>query len=141
MIRMHSRIYFQSLLAWLTLAFITILFAIFREAVFIPVTRLSDTMARALLLPVGIGYTIAIAYVFLKITKVLYTFSVTIKIGVIWLLLTMAFEFTFGTLVMGHSLSALLADYNILAGRTWPIFLLGVFLAPPIAARLFNKKG
>jgi hypothetical protein len=113
----------------------------FREAVFIPVTGLSGTMARALLLPVGIGYTIAVAYVFLKKTKVTYTFSVTIKIGVIWLLLTIAFEFTFGTFVMGNSLSALLADYNILAGRTWPIFLLGVLLAPAIASRLINKKG
>jgi hypothetical protein len=137
---MWRNIFVQSFVVWIILAFITILFAIFREAVFIPATGLNFTLARALLLPVGLAYTFAIAYIFLKNTKVPYKRSDTIKIGFLWLLLTTAFEFIFGSLVMGNSLSALVADYNIFVGRTWPFFLLGLLLAPFIAERIVKKS-
>jgi len=136
---MWRNIFVQSFVVWIILAFITILFAIFREAVFIPATGLNFTLARALLLPVGLAYTFAIAYIFLRNTKVPYKRSDTIEIGFLWLLLTIAFEFTFGILVMGNSLAALAADYNILAGRTWPFFLLGLLLAPFIAERIVKR--
>ena len=137
---MWRNIFVQSFVVWVILAFITILFAIFREAVFIPATGLNFTLARALLLPVGLAYTFAIAYIFLKNTKVPYKRSDTIKIGFLWLLLTTAFEFIFGSLVMGNSLSALVADYNIFVGRTWPFFLLGLLLASFIAERIVKKS-
>ena len=137
---MRRNIYLQSTVIWVILAVVTILFATFREAVFIPVTGLDGTLARALLLPVGIAYTFAIAYLFLERTKAAYKSSDTIRIGLLWLILTIAFEFTFGTLVMGNSLAALVADYNIFAGRTWPIFLLGVLLSPIIAGRMLLKR-
>jgi hypothetical protein len=137
---MWRNIFVQSFVVWIILAFITILFAIFREAVFIPATGLNFTLARALLLPVGLAYTFAIAYIFLKNTKVPYKRSDTIKIGFLWLLLTTAFEFIFGSLVMGNSLSALVADYNIFVGRTWPFFLLGLLLAPFIAERIVKRS-
>jgi len=136
---MWRNIFVQSFVVWVILAFITILFAIFREAVFIPATGLNFTLARALLLPVGLAYTFAIAYIFLRNTKVPYKRSDTIEIGFLWLLLTMAFEFTFGSLVMGNSLSALIADYNIFAGRTWPFFLLGLLLSPIIAGKVIRR--
>ena len=136
---MWRNIFVQSFVVWIILAFITILFAIFREAVFIPATGLNFTLARALLLPVGLAYTFAIAYIFLRKTMAPYKRTDTIKIGFLWLVLTIAFEFTFGILVMGNSLAALAADYNILAGRTWPFFLLGLLLAPFIAERIVKR--
>ena len=137
---MWRNIYAQSLVVWVILAFVTILFAIFREAVFIPAIGLDGTLARALLLPIGLAYTFGIAYTFLKKTKALYTVNDTVSIGILWLILTIAFEFTFGSLVMGNSLATMIADYNILAGRTWPIFLLGVLLSPIIAGRKIRKN-
>ena len=136
---MRCNIYVQSFVVWIILAFITILFAVFREAIFIPVTGLNDTLARALLLPIGLAYTFATAYFFLRKTRTSYTTSDTIRIGFLWLVLTIAFEFTFGSLVMGNSLAALVADYNILEGRTWPLFLIGLLLSPIIAGKLISR--
>jgi hypothetical protein len=45
--------------------------------------------------------------------------SQAITIGLIWLALTVAFEFLFGHFIAGHSWSRLLQDYNLLAGRVW----------------------
>ncbi|MEW6447103.1 MAG: hypothetical protein AB1426_03305, partial [Bacillota bacterium] len=57
-------------------------------------------------------------------------------IGLIWLVLTVAFEFGFGHFVMGHSWSRLLHDYNLLKGRLWVLVLLWVAIAPYVFYRL-----
>jgi len=59
-----------------------------------------------------------------------------VTVGALWLLMTVAFEFGFGRYVMGKPWSALLADYNILKGRLWPLVLITTTLAPVAAARL-----
>ena len=57
-------------------------------------------------------------------------------IGAMWFVMTIAFEFGFGHFVAGHSWERLLADYNLLAGRVWPLFLAWVLLMPPLFHRL-----
>ncbi len=52
------------------------------------------------------------------------------SIGLLWLIMTVAFEFGFGHFVAGHSWSRLLADYNILNGRLWSLFLVWVTVMP-----------
>lgn len=59
-----------------------------------------------------------------------------VTIGLIWLVLTVAFEFGFGHFVMGHSWSRLLHDYNLLKGRLWVLVLLWVAIAPYAFYRL-----
>ena len=59
-----------------------------------------------------------------------------IAIGLIWLTLTIAFEFLFGHYVMKHPWSRLLHDYNIFEGRLWVLVLLWVTLAPYVFYRL-----
>ena len=51
-------------------------------------------------------------------------------IGCCWLVFTLAFEFIFGRYVVGHSWERLLHDYNVAAGRVWPLFLAWVVLLP-----------
>jgi hypothetical protein len=51
-------------------------------------------------------------------------------VGGIWLVLTIAFEFGFGRLVMKHPWECLFHDYNILKGRIWVLVLTWTFLAP-----------
>ena len=51
-------------------------------------------------------------------------------IGLIWLVLTVGFEFLFGHYVAGHSWGKLFQDYNILAGRVWILVLLWITIAP-----------
>lgn len=51
-------------------------------------------------------------------------------IGLLWLAMTVAFEFGFGHFIAGHSWGQLLADYNILNGRVWSLFLVWVTVLP-----------
>lgn len=54
--------------------------------------------------------------------------------GVIWVSLSVAFEFLFGHYALGESWQTLLAAYRIDQGRPWPVFLLVVLVAPYLAA-------
>jgi hypothetical protein len=57
-------------------------------------------------------------------------------IGACWLVMTVLFEFGFGHFVAGHSWSTLIADYNLLDGRIWAIFLVALALMPYVVFRL-----
>ncbi len=52
------------------------------------------------------------------------------SIGLLWLVLTVAFEFALGRLVMHNSWVQLLTDYNVFEGRVWTIFLIWLTAAP-----------
>lgn len=59
-----------------------------------------------------------------------------LAVGILWLVLTLAFEFLFGHYVGGSSWSKLLEDYNLLAGRVWIFIPLWVAIAPYVFYRL-----
>jgi len=59
-----------------------------------------------------------------------------ITIGVIWLALTVIFEFIFGHYVMGHPWSRLFYDYNITQGRIWSLVLIWTLLASFVVYKL-----
>jgi len=63
-----------------------------------------------------------------------------IKIGFIWLILTVLFEFGFGHFIAGHSWEHLLADYNIFQGRVWGLFLGNLLIAPWLIARISKNS-
>lgn len=56
--------------------------------------------------------------------------SQALTIGVMWLSLTVAFEFVFGHYVMGNPWCRLLHDYNLLEGRLWVLVLIWITIAP-----------
>lgn len=64
--------------------------------------------------------------------------SQAITIGLIWLVLTVGFEFLFGHFIAGHSWSRLGQDYNLLAGRVWIFVLLVITFAPLLFYQLFS---
>lgn len=51
-------------------------------------------------------------------------------IGLVWMLLTVAFEMFMGLVLLKQPLAKLLADYNLMAGRVWVLFLVWLTLAP-----------
>jgi hypothetical protein len=53
-----------------------------------------------------------------------------IRIGLMWSLMTVVFEFGFGHYGAGHTWKHLLQDYNVRAGRVWPAILIWVAFAP-----------
>ena len=59
-----------------------------------------------------------------------------LRVGITWLVLTVAFEFLFGHYVMGHAWERLLHDYNLLAGRLWVPVLAWITLSPLVLRAL-----
>jgi hypothetical protein len=58
-----------------------------------------------------------------------------LSVGGLWTAMTLTFEFGFGR-ARGLSWEALLADYDVAAGRLWPVVLLCTLLGPWAALRL-----
>jgi hypothetical protein len=57
------------------------------------------------------------------------------RIALLWLILTVAFEFTFGHYVDRKPWPELLANYDLLAGHLWPIVLASLVAAPFVWGR------
>lgn len=56
--------------------------------------------------------------------------SQAMAIGFFWLVMTVIFEFGFGHFIAGHPWEKLTADYNLLEGRVWTLFLIWVAILP-----------
>jgi hypothetical protein len=61
-----------------------------------------------------------------------------ILVGVLWLILTLAFEFLFGHFVAKHSWEKLLRDYNIFKGRLWILILIWTAIVPMVYYLVFE---
>ena len=59
-------------------------------------------------------------------------------IGFVWMLLTIAFEFSLGRLT-NKSWEYLFQDYNLFAGRIWLLFLFSLFVLPYLIYMVKNK--
>lgn len=121
------------LIAWVPMVFIAIANGLFREKFF--ANRLKELHAHqastaTLMILFGI-YT----WVVLRIWKP-ESARQAIIIGLIWFVLTVAFEFSFGHYVAGHSWSRLFNDYNLFAGRLWILILIWVAIAPYVFYQL-----
>lgn len=62
-----------------------------------------------------------------------------LRLGLIWLGLTVVFEFLFGHFVMGNPWASLVHDYNLLAGRVWVLVLIWIAAAPSLFYRLRRR--
>jgi hypothetical protein len=61
-------------------------------------------------------------------------------VAIAWLLLTIAFEVILGRYVDRKSWTELVADYNLLEGRLWPVVLASVFAAPFVWGRVGTAR-
>jgi hypothetical protein len=59
--------------------------------------------------------------------------------GMVWLLLTVLFEFLFGYYVMGKSWVQLLAAYNVVDGNLWVLVLISTPLSPFLGAKVRGR--
>jgi hypothetical protein len=57
-------------------------------------------------------------------------------VGILWAVLTVAFEFLAGHYAFGHPWPELLADYDLLRGRVWLLVLVTTLVAPRWAWRV-----
>jgi hypothetical protein len=59
-----------------------------------------------------------------------------VSIGLIWVSLTVIFEFAMGRFLMHQPWQRLIQDYNLAAGRVWVLFLIWLGLAPYLFYKL-----
>jgi hypothetical protein len=117
----------RPVLIWGVLLVIASINGIAREAVLI--SRIGDLAGRAvstLALSVFIIILtwISISWIAPRSTRQAWA------VGVIWVALTLAFEFLAGHFVFHNSWSRLLEDYDVLGGRIWILALVTTLVSP-----------
>ncbi|HEY0964202.1 MAG TPA: hypothetical protein VGE31_00170, partial [Candidatus Paceibacterota bacterium] len=60
-------------------------------------------------------------------------------VGVLWVVMTVTFEFSFGYYVDGASWMELIGDYNLFRGNVWGLFLVFILIIPHLVKRLAQK--
>ena len=116
----------RALLAWLALAVVMFGNGAVRALALQP--RLGEHLARQVATGTGVAIVFTAAFVFVRHLEA-PSGADLLKVGALWLALTLAFEFGLG-LVSGASWEAMLADYDILQGRLWPLIPLSALVAP-----------
>lgn len=114
-------------LAWFPMLCLAILNGAAREKLYGP--YMSERAAHQLSCIVGMGL-FTVYTVVLSPYLPLESSSQALMGGLIWLVLTVVFEFSMVCLMQRRPLSAALADYNLRAGRLWPLVLLWVGALP-----------
>lgn len=126
----------KALLTWLPMLPLAILNAVIREKGYgrhlseLAAHQIS-TVTAAILFGIYIG-GLAIFWPLQSATQAL-------TLGLIWLVLTVSFEFLFGHYVAKHSWSRLLQDYNLLVGRVWSLLLAWITIAPWVFYHLLGQ--
>jgi len=113
--------------SWIGIVIIAIMNGVIRDAVY--GKRLGELLAHQIstfTLIVLSGLYIWLLSLTWKITSP----SQALAIGLIWLALTVAFEFLFGHYVVKHPWTRLFQDYNLLEGRIWVLVLIWITIAP-----------
>lgn len=118
---------------WFALLITAVINGALRQGIF--AKYMNDNSAHQLSTLTGIILFAILIWIFTGIWK-LQSASQAITIGIMWVALTLLFEFGFFHYVMKHPWSELLADYNIFAGRVWVLVLLWVLVAPYVFYKL-----
>lgn len=125
------------ILWWFLFPFVGILNGILRETTY--KQFVGDLAAHQISTATGIIFFGIIFYFVFKRWKI-ESAKHAVLIGLIWLALTILFEFGFGHYIMGNPWQKLLHDYNLAEGRVWGLFLVWITIAPFVFYKLLNMK-
>ena len=122
-------------LAWLPMMFVGIINGVIREVSY--GKMLSELQAHQVSTITGALLLGLYIWIIIRIWSPASLLQ-AVLIGVLWLGLTITFEFLFGHYIAGHSWSHLLKDYNLLAGRVWLLILVWITVAPLLFYRFLS---
>ena len=123
---------------WFVIMLIAILNGAVRDILLVP--RLGDPVARALSCLTLAALIVLVTWISLRwIHPVSLDDAWTI--GVMWVAMTLTFEFVAGHYLFHTAWSTLLADYNLLAGRLWIVVLVTTIVAPALIFRAGEIPG
>jgi hypothetical protein len=123
----------RAALAWLILLALAIANGAAREALLTP--RFGATVARV----VSTLVLSALIFIVGSLTMPWIAPATTSdgwRIGIVWVALTLTFEFLFGHFVLGQPWRELLTDYNLFAGRIWVVVLVVTLLTPIVCFKM-----
>jgi hypothetical protein len=126
----------KALLFWLVMLIFANLNGAFRE--FALKKFLSESAAHIVSTILLSIIFLIIAYLFVKRNISGNDFSSFVLVGVIWLVLTLSFEFLVGHYIFGNPWSKLLYDYNLAQGRIWVIVPVLTLFAPMIFYKILR---
>ena len=123
----------RAMLWWVAILIMAILNGILREKLLIPsIGSFAALMTSGLILSCLIFLVSCIAMPGLgRLTNAQYWI-----IGLVWLVMTLIFEFSFGLFVQHKELSELLQAYTFKDGNSWPVVLASTLISPRLAAHL-----
>lgn len=126
---MKAKIFLSALGIWCVLAVMAVLNGAFRIAVLEPLLGIfpGAHIASTLLL---LAIILLISFFYIRNSAHEWVMHELFLIGLLWLALTVGFEFLFGHYIAGVSWKALCADYNIMRGRIWALVPLAMCTAP-----------
>jgi len=109
------------------MAVVAISNGIVRETLLIP--RVGEYIGHVVSTAILITAILVLSYAYFKKSSIDYTQSELLLIGVLWVVLTVGFEFLIGYLE-GIPVSETLAQYNVFAGYVWIFVPLTLLVAP-----------
>lgn len=125
-------LYLRAATIWLCILVLAVVNGAFREAVLFP--QFGNPAAQLISGMLLIGCIAIVSYVLVPRLHAQSRGQLA-RIGVLWLALTLVFEFGFGLLVQGKPWSELLAAYTFQGGNIWPIVLVVTLVAPLVVGQ------
>ena len=125
---MDFTLFLYSVGLWVVFVFLAILNGLIRNSVYGP--KIGEHKGHVVSSVVAVCYILVVTYFFVNAVKLFVTLTDLLLIGLLWVTITVLFEFGFGHYVLGHSWGHLLSDYNIMKGRFWSLVLLATFGTP-----------
>jgi hypothetical protein len=114
-------------LAWFPIILIAFANAALRDGVY---GRLVGELAAHQISTVTLGILVGVYFWALSGFLALRSPGQAIAVGLMWLVMTIAFESWLGHFVLGNAWREVLRDYNVLDGRIWVLFLIWLVLLP-----------
>ena len=125
---MDADLFLFALGAWVVMVLGAIANGSFRQSVLVPhIGSKGAHVASSLSLSMVV---LAVSYLSLAVLDADFSNAELWLTGVLWVCLTVTFEFGFGHYVVKKTWGALLEDYNLFKGRVW-LMVLAVTLAAP----------
>lgn len=122
----------RALAAWLMIVVAESLHGTLRELFIAPV--IGNLTARQVGVPIGCAIIFAISWFCIRWIGA-RTLTEQLKVGSVWVVLIVIFEFTLGT-ALGYTRERMLSDYVVSEGGFMGFGLLFMLLAPTLAARM-----
>ena len=125
-------LYLKSFLVWLSFSVVAVSFGVLREKLLVPgIGELRAHQVGTVAVCGVIAAVIVAAMRWLRPTS-----RQAAAVGLFWVVLTLLFEIGVFHYLLGVPWNRVLADYNVAAGRLWPLVLLTQLICPWAVVRL-----